>query len=117
MGPPDFVFKEKHHVVLAGSGLSSVPPTSLPDWWELNDAVLGALGGAVERLTGAAGLIEVDPEPETAGTGWLVMVWRQRVKRREGAQGERLGFSPAPGFSRGVDGEAAASPPFRPLVG
>ena len=57
MGPPDFVFKEKHHVVLAGSGLSSVPPTSLPDWWELNDAVLGALGGAVERLTGAAGLI------------------------------------------------------------
>ena len=60
---------------------------------------------------------EVDPEPETAGTGWLVMVWRQRVKRREGAQGERLGFSPATEFSRGVDGEAAASPPFRPLVG
>ncbi|HEX7241076.1 MAG TPA: SIR2 family protein, partial [Longimicrobiaceae bacterium] len=42
--------------VLAGAGLSAAPPTCLPGWWALNDAVLGALGGALERVTGRPGL-------------------------------------------------------------
>lgn len=42
--------------VLAGAGLSAVAPTCLPGWWPLNNAVLQALGDAVERVTGESGL-------------------------------------------------------------
>lgn len=42
--------------ILAGAGLSAPPPTCLPGWWALNDAVLGALGGAIERVAGKPGL-------------------------------------------------------------
>lgn len=44
--------------VLAGAGLSAPAPTCLPGWWALNDAVLGALGAAIERLTGQPGISE-----------------------------------------------------------
>lgn len=42
--------------ILAGAGLSAVAPTCFPGWWALNDAVLEALGDAVERVTGRSGL-------------------------------------------------------------
>ena len=42
--------------VLAGAGLSAPAPTCLPGWWALNDAVLGALGGAIERLARRPGI-------------------------------------------------------------
>ena len=44
--------------ILAGAGLSLPPPTCLPGWLELNDAVLQALGDAVERATGESGLCD-----------------------------------------------------------
>jgi hypothetical protein len=37
--------------ILAGAGLSAPPPTSLPGWWTLNDAVLTALGNAISEKT------------------------------------------------------------------
>jgi hypothetical protein len=37
--------------ILVGAGLSAPPPTCLPGWWSLNDAVLAALGKAVSTKT------------------------------------------------------------------
>ena len=42
--------------VLAGAGLSAPPPTCLPGWWALNNAVLGSLGGYIEKFTNKPGL-------------------------------------------------------------
>ena len=71
-------------------------------------------GGAVGEGLGEELEVEVDPERETAGTGWLVMDRTGKSKYLgKGSEGKvRL---PLPGFSRGVAGEAAASPPFRLL--
>lgn len=49
---------EQQITILAGAGLSAPPPTCLPGWPKLNDAVLGALGSAIERVTDRSGLSE-----------------------------------------------------------
>jgi hypothetical protein len=47
---------DRQITVLAGAGLSAPPPTCLPGWWALNDAVLGALGAAIEQIANSPGL-------------------------------------------------------------
>ena len=54
--PIDLFSTDLPTTILAGAGVSAAPPTSLPGWWALNDAVLQALGDAVERVTGRSGL-------------------------------------------------------------
>ena len=39
-------------VVFAGAGISMIPPTCLPSWWEVNEVVLRALASRVGELTG-----------------------------------------------------------------
>jgi hypothetical protein len=38
-------------VILAGAGISMLPPTSLPNWWAFNEAVLRALAGRMAEAT------------------------------------------------------------------
>src|SRR5688572_18166656 len=48
--------QQQQVTILAGAGLSAPAPTCLPGWWTLNDAVLEALGDAIEGVTGRTGL-------------------------------------------------------------
>jgi len=50
--------KQAPTTILAGAGLSAAAPTCLPGWWALNDAVLQALGDALERVTRRSGFSE-----------------------------------------------------------
>ena len=54
--PMDLFRTDLPTTILAGAGVSAVAPTCLPGWWALNDAVLQALGDAVDRVTGRSGL-------------------------------------------------------------
>ncbi|GAA1974343.1 tetratricopeptide repeat protein [Microbacterium pumilum] len=41
-------------VIFVGSGVSSIPPTSLPSWWGMNRSVIVALADRAKDLIGAA---------------------------------------------------------------
>ena len=38
-------------LVFAGAGISTSPPSSLPNWWQFNEAVLNSLAGSVAAYT------------------------------------------------------------------
>src|SRR5262245_14746857 len=43
--------RERGLVILAGAGISMAPPSSLPGWWDFNEAVLRALADRLVRYT------------------------------------------------------------------
>src|SRR5262249_1679656 len=38
-------------LIFAGAGISTAPPSSLPNWWQFNEAVLNSLAGSVAAYT------------------------------------------------------------------
>lgn len=62
------LLRERRLTVLAGAGVSMVPPTGLPSWWELNHAVLDALRAQASLVTPhAAAIIEGLKRKQQAG--------------------------------------------------
>ena len=45
---------ERGLVVFCGAGVSMVPPSCLPSWWQLNEQIVSSLASVIEPLCGAA---------------------------------------------------------------
>ena len=63
------LLRARRLTVLAGAGISMVPPAGLPSWWQLNHAVLDALQEQAALVTNrAASIIEAVKVKQDAGT-------------------------------------------------
>ncbi|MEM7158196.1 MAG: tetratricopeptide repeat protein [Myxococcota bacterium] len=63
------LLESRRLTVLAGAGISMVPPAGLPSWWQLNHAVLDALEEQAAVITDhAASIIETVKAKQDAGS-------------------------------------------------